>query len=273
MRNPDRWQPTKFAETKHGLRASRNPKCVAVQSRLITDLVAGQYERAIQAHCSGRLLDLGCGSAPLYAAYRPFISGGICADWYNTLHNKDYLDAFVDLNQGLPFKGQAFDTVLLTDVLEHIAEPLQLIREIAGVLRPGGKLIVGVPFLYWLHEEPHDYYRYTKHALVRFCNLSDLTVIELSAYGGFLDVLVDISCKGFGMLPAGSSFFRPVQFCWSALSRSAVGRKLSKAGRHQLPLGYVLVAQKQFAGANGNPSGRSSTAFPQPTADRNARPW
>ena len=130
--------------------------------------------RAIRAHARGRLLDMGCGYVPLYDAYRDLVSENICIDWQNTAHVNPYLDQMVDLTGALPFERGSFDTVLLTDVLEHIPEPTNLICEIARILRPGGKLILGVPFFYWLHEVPHDYYRYTEFALRRFCELSGL---------------------------------------------------------------------------------------------------
>ena len=63
-------------------------------------------------------------------------------------------------------------------------------RGLARVLRPGGKLLLCVPFFYWIHEEPHDYYRYTEFALARFCELSELKIICLEAYGGLPEVLL-----------------------------------------------------------------------------------
>src|SRR3984893_9643048 len=178
------WRPTKFIRSGQELRASRIPAHVAISSRFMVDLVAPYYENAIRAHARGRLLDMGCGYVPLYDIYRDLISENICIDWQNTPHVNPYLDQMVDLTGVLPFESGSFDTVLLTDVLEHIPEPLHLMREIARILRPGGKLILSVPFLYWLHEIPHDYYRYTEFALRRFCQLSGLCVIDIVTYRG-----------------------------------------------------------------------------------------
>ena len=73
------------------------------------------------------------------------------------------MDEFVHLNGPLPFPDGSFDTFISTDVLEHIREPVIAWSEMAWVLRPGGKLIVSVPFPYSLHEEPHDYHRHTRY--------------------------------------------------------------------------------------------------------------
>jgi SAM-dependent methyltransferase len=108
------------------------------------------------------LLDLGCGKVPFYARYREYVSETVCVDWSNSLHGNGHVDAECDLTQELPFADASFDTILLSDVLEHIPAPERLWREMARLLKPGGELLSSVPFFYWLHEEPYDYYRYTK---------------------------------------------------------------------------------------------------------------
>ena len=243
MKNQAQWHPTKFVRTPRGLRASRNPTDVAIGSRIIVDIVATYYERAIRAHATGRLLDMGCGHVPLYDTYRDLVSENICIDWENTLHVNPYLDQTVDLNQQLPFADASFDTILLTDVLEHIAEPMNVMRETERLLRPGGKLILGVPFLYWLHEQPHDFYRYTEHALRRFCKLSGLKVIELEPYGGLPEVILDLTSKGLeDVARPVRLLLRPIHTFVSVLCGHLPGRK--HWSRWVFPLGYVVTAQK-----------------------------
>lgn len=65
----------------------------------------------------------------------------------------------------LPFQTDAFDTVLLLEVLEHVARPQAVVQEIQRVLKPGGVLVLSVPFLYPMHDAPHDYQRYTAPGL------------------------------------------------------------------------------------------------------------
>ena len=162
MKNIETWVPSKFVFKRHRLRASGNPKQINPGSRLIGDLVASCYHEYVKSHCRGRLLDLGCGKVPFYALYREYVSETVCVDWSNSLHESDHLDAECDLTQDLPFADASFDSILLSDVLEHIPTPERLWREMARLLKPGGKVLLNVPFFYWLHEEPYDYYRYTK---------------------------------------------------------------------------------------------------------------
>jgi SAM-dependent methyltransferase len=245
LRNVERWHPTKFVRIGNVLRASRVQADVSLSSRFAADIVAPHYERAIRAHARGRLLDMGCGHVPLYDTYRDLVSENICIDWLNTAHVNPYLDHTVDLTGALPFEIGSFDTVLLTDVLEHIPDPVNLMGEIARILRPGGKLILGVPFFYWLHEVPHDYYRYTEFALRRFCQLSGLRVIDIVTYGGLPEIVLDLSSKGLNFFPRPlAALLRPLHVLASLLWKTKAVRKLSERTRSSFPLGYVLSAEK-----------------------------
>lgn len=200
-----------------------------------------RYEKAIQEHARGKLLDLGCGHVPYYEMYRGLVTETVCMDWENTMHKNQLLDAIVDLNEPLPLKCDSFDTVLLMDVLEHIARPAELIREISRVLRPKGKLIAGVPFLYWIHEQPHDYYRYTEFALAHMCRSNGLDVISLAPYGGAPEVLMDISGK---CISQASQFLGRayVTACQMTLGLPPM-RWASQRTCKLFPLGYTLVAE------------------------------
>ncbi len=201
VKNVERWYPTKFVNTTRGHRASRDRKQVSIGSRFIIDIAAEWYERTIRAHGRSRLLDMGCGHVPLYGVYRDLVQETICIDWENTLHSSIHLDFAVDLGGKQPFENGSFDAILLTDVLEHLAEPAVALCEAGRILRLGGKLIIGVPFFYWIHEEQHDYYRYAEFALQRMCRLSGLSVVELQAYGGLPEILCDLLAKGIEDLP------------------------------------------------------------------------
>ncbi len=75
-------------------------------------------------------------------------------------------DLFGDASH-LPLGDATVDTVVMLEVLEHLRHPQQALAEIARVLRPGGRLLMSMPFLYPIHDAPHDYQRLTIHGLVR----------------------------------------------------------------------------------------------------------
>lgn len=245
MRNLPSWKPSKFVYRHGRLIASRDPREVGIASRLSADLIAALYDRELPLHAKGKLLDLGCGKVPLYATYKNVVSECTCVDWANTAHKNQYLDHECDLTQPLPFADGCFDTIILSDVLEHIPTPEGLCREIARILAPRGKLILNVPFYYWLHEEPHDYYRYTQHALRRFIHLAGLELVMLEATGGSPELLADVLAKHLAHVPlVGKLLAAFVQWATLHFIGTRLGRKVSRSTSRMFPFGYFLVAEK-----------------------------
>jgi SAM-dependent methyltransferase len=225
--------------------ASRDPREVTVGSRMIADIIAQYYDTNLKLHARGRLLDLGCGKVPFFDAYRQYVSESVCVDWGNTLHKNDHLDFEADLTKELSFSDSEFDTILLSDVLEHIPDPELLCREMARVLKPNGKLLMNVPFYYWLHERPHDFYRYTEFALRRFMERCGLQILLLKTIGGAPEILTDVIAKNVTRLPvAGNAISSLSQWATSSFVHTSVGRRLSDSTSTVFPLGYFLVAQK-----------------------------
>lgn len=245
MQRVEDWRPTKFEHDADGVRGSRDPDELAAGSRLTADLVCAFYSSAIPRHASGALVDLGCGKAPLYGFYRRHVDQVTLVDWAQSLHANPHLDVVQDLNEPLQLPAAGFDTVLLSDVLEHIRLPGDLLAEIARILRPGGRLLMNVPFLYGLHEQPHDYYRYTRFALEYLVANAGLDVVEMHALGGYPEVVADLTSKVAGRVPrVGPRLASGVHRSARGLLRRGYGRRLSDRTREQWPLGYALVAVK-----------------------------
>jgi len=199
MQNKDSWRPSKFVYKNGKLIGSRNRAELGVSSRLIADIIAHFYDQYLKRYARGRLLDLGCGKVPFYAAYQGSVTDIFCVDWANSLHKNQHLDLELDLTGNFPFADNEFDTIILSDVLEHIAVRAHIWKEMARVLSKDGKLLMNVPFL--LAEEPYDYYRYTEHALRRFVDISGMRLIQLSSIGGAPEIMADMFAKTIVRLP------------------------------------------------------------------------
>lgn len=248
MRNPDQWRPTKFVRHGGRLRASRDPALVSVGSRLAADLTAAFYDTHLPLHCRGRLVDLGCGDVPLYEAYRDLASEIVCVDWAHSQHAGAFVDRVCDLSQPLPIDAGSFDTIILSDVLEHVPEPAPLWGEMARILAPGGKLIMNVPFYYCVHEAPHDFHRFTEFALRRSADLAGLEILLLEPAGGSPEILADITAKHLQFIPAvGRPLAAAVQAVTHAFVNTAIGRALSRRTAAAFPLGYFVIARKPGA--------------------------
>ena len=243
MKNRDRWQPSKFIKDASTGRYIANPGYVGVGSRYICQLYINDYEKLMQEHCSGFLLDCGCGDVPYYEIYRDKISDVYCIDWENSLHKNPYVDQYVDLNKTFPRESNSFDTVLAADVLEHIYNPMLFMNEVARVVKHGGKVLIMVPYYYWVHEAPHDYYRYTEYALRKFCDENKLNVVYLQPYGGYPDVLLDLFNKKYVTTEKGVRRFMKIAKCFRS---TKYYKKLNASTKSLFPLGYCLVAQKPY---------------------------
>jgi SAM-dependent methyltransferase len=242
MRHPEAWRPTKFVVINGRLRGDDSGTYLSIGSRLIGDMMAERYDIVVRRYARGRLADLGCGNAPLFEVYKDLVDESICVDWPASPHQLRHVDVFADLRLPLPLRDSTFDTVLLFDVLEHVPNPQNLTAEAARILRPGGILLIGVPFLYPIHEEPNDFNRYTGYQLRRLAAISGLTILEMEEVGGSPEVLADIIIKTVAWRPRRLAAVLPEAARW-LLNRRFV-RRISDRTRSRFPIAYLLVARK-----------------------------
>lgn len=238
MRNKDLWEES-FIKTKNN-DFIVNEEVVDFNSLLVVEQNSLVYKGLIQKYSKGVLVDLGCGNVPYYCIYKDLVEEIVCIDWGTSYHECKHLDYIADLNEEIPLNSNFAETIILTDVLEHIKRPEQLMCEIARVMAIGGRLILGVPFLYWLHEEPYDFNRFTKHKLVDLCRQNGLNVIHFEEVGGPITVICDLIGKN---IPSAflSKLFQKV--VWSFLN-TKLGQKLDDRNKSKFPRSYCLVAEK-----------------------------
>jgi SAM-dependent methyltransferase len=156
-------------------------------------LTIDSLERAAP-HARGRLLDVGCGQRPYEHIFRPYLREYVGIEREDTfvLTHAGASGARPDLlydGNRLPFDDGSFDTVLNVQVLEHTPRPLELVKEMSRVLKDDGRLILSAPFQFRLHEEPHDYFRYSPHGLRALCREAGLEVVEVHPMGSLWSVI------------------------------------------------------------------------------------
>lgn len=89
-------------------------------------------------------------------------------------------------NARLPFPDASFDAILCTEVLEHVPEPIAVVREMARILRAGGQLLLTAPLGSGLHQEPHHYYGgFTPFWYRKFLSQIGFHDIQIQPNGGF----------------------------------------------------------------------------------------
>jgi SAM-dependent methyltransferase len=112
----------------------------------------------------GKILDLGCGDW-MFNKYLLAGENYTRADFYRTA-TADIITDIMDMKE---IESNIYDTIICTDVLEHVANPFRATEEIGRIIKKGGLLLLTTPFNFWLHGEPFepgkDYWRFTDQSL------------------------------------------------------------------------------------------------------------
>ena len=152
-----------------------------------------RYFHQLSEWVYGNVLDIGCANQQVKA----FLGTNcryIGLDYYQTATGwyKTRPHVFGDA-EDLPVLSESIDCILLLDVLEHIAEPDRCLAEIHRVLKPGGTFVLGVPFLYPLHDRPRDFQRWTAHGLESIVGRYGFLVSKFSHAGEPLETAALLS--------------------------------------------------------------------------------
>lgn len=140
-------------------------------------------------YITGKVLDVGAGSFDRYQELftvdsyaRMEIEAGPGIDAVGTAYD-------------IPFPDNSFDSVISTQVFEHLARPIDAAKEMYRVLKPGGHALASVPQTNELHEEPHDYFRYTNHGLKILFEDAGFTILEMEKRGGYHSLLAQLKIR------------------------------------------------------------------------------
>lgn len=133
----------------------------------------------------GRLLDIGCGEKPKELLVGDLVEEYVGLDHPESFHEKSRIDIFGTAYE-IPEPDASFDCILCTAVLEHLEEPEAALREAYRVLKPGGYGLYTIPMFWHLHEEPRDFFRYTKYGITYLVHKAGFELIVLQPLSGFL---------------------------------------------------------------------------------------
>jgi SAM-dependent methyltransferase len=189
-------------------------------------------------YVKGKLLDIGCGEKPYKDIFNDLVSEYMGMD-----------KSFGDIKGSalkIPVKNETFDTVLSTQVLEHVSDPQKMMDEIHRVLKKGGHAILTMPLFWCLHEEPEDYFRFTKYALKKLSKSANLDIVYIRDRGNWpitIGQLISIFLE-----PTINRYFlkypkRLIQA--SIMYVCYILSKLYIFNNSQAPLGYCIVLVKK----------------------------
>lgn len=119
--------------------------------------------KELAPNVTGRTLDVGCGQKPYRHLFPSSEYIGLELDTEANRRGKR-ADVFYD-GKTIPFPDGHFDSVISSQVFEHVFEPSRFLAEIFRVLKPGGCFVLTVPFVWDEHEQPYDFGRYSTFGL------------------------------------------------------------------------------------------------------------
>ncbi len=157
-------------------------------------LIANKYK------FEGRIIDVGCGEKPYKNLFKNS-SKYECIDFRHYSKNKTFNSEKPDfyfknnylVDYKLPFKNESYENSFSFEVLEHHLLPNVFINEMIRVTKKGGFMLITVPFLGGLHEEPNDFQRYTKYGLIELITKGKkCKIMEVNSYGSLFSVISNL---------------------------------------------------------------------------------
>lgn len=139
----------------------------------------------------GDVLDFGCGSKPYKELFKFKSYVGLDFENEGHPHDEELIDVLYD-GKNIPFENSQFDSILCTEVFEHIYELPDTIRELHRVLRKGGNILITCPFVWKEHELPFDFARYTLFALDHLMKKNGFVKLEHSKSANFFETIVQL---------------------------------------------------------------------------------
>jgi SAM-dependent methyltransferase len=152
-------------------------------------IIRSALYRGIKEHApvmKGSVLDFGCGSKPyekLFSNVQEYIGCDVKISGHD--HAQSKVDYFYD-GKSLPFENSRFDGVVAFEVFEHIFNLEDMLKEINRVMRPGGCLLISIPFAWGEHEQPFDYARYSSFGIAHLIRQSGFQILSQQKTGTFV---------------------------------------------------------------------------------------
>ncbi len=193
-------------------------------------------------HIKGIVLDLGCGETPYKSDILNNADVYFGVDWRNSFHDQSNVNIFADLTECLPLESDFANSVVSFQVMEHLPEPQKFLFEAFRVLKSEGEIVITVPFMWHVHEQPYDYYRYTRYGLNYLFNKAGFNNIVILENTGFWQMWILKFNYHTSRYAPGPLKILWLPFWWLA---QVISPYLDKIDKHpEETAGYTIVAQK-----------------------------
>jgi|WetSurMetagenome_2_1015567.scaffolds.fasta_scaffold287008_2 SAM-dependent methyltransferase len=143
----------------------------------------------VAEYIRGRTLDIGAGNLAWKRLLSSHASSYVSSD-ISIVHK--YLNMVFDVTTTFPIKDLSFDSLFCHSVLEHTTMPWAVFQEFHRVLKSNGVIVLSVPFLFYLHGAPNDYFRFTKFGVTMLAERAGFVVERIDCSGGIFHFLLNM---------------------------------------------------------------------------------
>ena len=194
-----------------------------------------EYEILERADLHGLVLDAGGGTTQSSYLSLLRVNGQVESVNIDPARRPTYV---ADLNQPLPLEDDRYDTVISLNTLEHVHRDVFALSELARVLKPGGRMLLFVPFLYRIHGSPSDYHRHS-------APWWETTLTELGLTPTIMPLGRGRYVAAYALAEPsrGKALFRTILFGLDYLDRRL--RPATRTRDADYPLGYVIDGRKE----------------------------
>lgn len=183
------WGKIKFFYDKWYLTEQFNPDGMGILVNPYFFARKRLYETVVRYshHMTGRCMDFGCGIQP----YRKLLAVeeyiGVEIETENKHKGVTYYDGYK-----LPFADEEFDSIISSEVFEHVINIEDIVIELNRVLKPGGTMLITAPFVYPTHCEPYDFKRYTLRGIENLLCNAGFECVESKLSASYWEVIAQL---------------------------------------------------------------------------------
>ena len=139
---------------------------------------------------SGEVIDIGGKKENTRGEFKPPLE--TVNSWkYCNIDPKVSPDFLCSANE-IPVDDSNFDFGIICEVIEHLESPQEVLKEAFRIIKPKGKLIGSIPFMFPKHADPYDFQRWTDNKLTSELERVGFRDVEISHMGGTLAVVWDM---------------------------------------------------------------------------------
>ncbi len=203
-------------------------------------------KRVLPKYCSGLAVDVGAGSGKYVGLIGRYASQYI---GFDNLSSRRQFGmqlpphiSFVGNVMSIPIKGAVADSVICSQVIEHVPEPHQLAAELARICKPGGYIFLATGWMAPYHQEPFDYFRFSKDAFHHLFESNGIEMVELIPNGGLCTFFIWvplrlIELKSKRLRRKLGKLFRPFELLAEWID--------SKIDTSEHSIGYFAIGRKR----------------------------